>query len=189
MATTRKNKTTAPVKSEMTKADHEAVQGVNTKAMPKDAKEDTDMKAKSIKDLMNEVEQEEENTLNTGEETVTEGDTNPKTEGDDMTDSTEENTAEVKVIETDEETGVTVLSGIPIPTGRSGGQRASKYKWDELSVGESFFVPKAKSSTFNTLCSTRNKKNKEQEGEKGKQYIGRTYEHEGVKGVMVWRTK
>lgn len=67
---------------------------------------------------------------------------------------------------------------IPIPTGRA--PREAKYKWDDLSVNQSFFVPGAKSSTFHTLTATRNKKG-------SKKFVAKKYSHKGVEGVMVWR--
>jgi hypothetical protein len=74
---------------------------------------------------------------------------------------------------------IPVFANIPIPTGRA--SRESKYKWEELEVGQSFFVPDAKQTTFNTLTSTRNKRG-------DKKYVSKKYEHEGKTGVMVWRT-
>lgn len=74
---------------------------------------------------------------------------------------------------------IEVFTNIPIPEGRT--SRESKYPWDTLDVGASFFVPGAKVDTFNTLCSSRNKK-----GEK--KYIARKWTgKDGVLGVMVWR--
>jgi hypothetical protein len=74
---------------------------------------------------------------------------------------------------------VEVFDGIPIPdTTRT---RASKYPWDTLNVGQSFFVPNAKIEGFSTNVSTRNKKG-------DKKYIVRKYTGaNGVLGVMVWR--
>lgn len=75
------------------------------------------------------------------------------------------------------------LSGIAIPTGRAPRGEA-KYPWDDLAAGESFFVPNGKPGTFQTLATNRNKK----AGENGKKFIARKYTHEGVEGVMVWRS-
>lgn len=79
------------------------------------------------------------------------------------------------------------FAGIPLPEARS--SRESKYGWDELAQGESFFVPGAKPDTFNTLTSTRNKREKEKNGDKAKKFVARKFTHEGVVGVMVWRTE
>lgn len=78
------------------------------------------------------------------------------------------------------------FENIPIPEGRA--TRVSKYPWDDLPKGGSFFVPGAKSDTFNTLVSTRNKREKDAKGDKGKKYVSRKFNHEGVDGIMVWRT-
>lgn len=74
---------------------------------------------------------------------------------------------------------IQIFTGIPIPEGRTA--RESKYPWESLEVGGSFFVAGAKVDTFNTLCSSRNKKGT-------KKYIARKWTGEnGVLGVMVWR--
>lgn len=77
------------------------------------------------------------------------------------------------------------FKNIPVPEGR--GSRESKYPWDSLGKGESFFVPDAKPETFNTATSTRNKREKANNGDKAKRFISRKFVHEGTTGVMVWR--
>lgn len=86
------------------------------------------------------------------------------------------------------ETGEAVkLSGIPMPEGRA--PRESVYPWNDLEVGESFFVPNGKAATFHTLSATRNKKERDRNGDNAKKWVAKTYTHEGTVGVMVWRTQ
>jgi hypothetical protein len=58
---------------------------------------------------------------------------------------------------------------------RTGGK--SKYPWNEMDVGDSFFVPGAKVETFYTLTATQNKK------DAGRRFIARKVDD----GVRVWR--
>jgi hypothetical protein len=76
-------------------------------------------------------------------------------------------------------------ANIPLPEQRA--SRESKYGWDDLAVGESFFVPKAKPDTFNTLTSTRNKREITKHGDKAKKFVARKYTLDDIVGVMVWR--
>lgn len=72
-----------------------------------------------------------------------------------------------------------LFADIPVPdTTRT---RASKYPWDTMGVGASFFVPNAKLDSFSTLVSTRNKKGP------GKYIVRKWTGKDGVLGVMVWR--
>lgn len=77
------------------------------------------------------------------------------------------------------------FTGVPMPETKN--TRESKYPWDQP-VGGSFFVPGAKIDTFNTLCSTRNKREKDKNGDNAKRYTAKKYNHEGTDGIMVWRT-
>ena len=78
-----------------------------------------------------------------------------------------------------EDTGIQLFEGIAIP--ETTRERQSKYPWDKLAVGASFFVPNAKLDSFSTLVSTRNKKS-------DAKFIVRKWTGErGVQGVMVWR--
>jgi hypothetical protein len=70
---------------------------------------------------------------------------------------------------------------VPIPE-TSRGERPSKYPWDTMNVGQSFFVPGAKQSTFNTLTAGRTKK---YNGER--KFISKAVTEDGVEGVRVWR--
>ena len=85
---------------------------------------------------------------------------------------------------------VKIASGVPLPPSR-GGAGGSKYPWDILTPGDSFFVPDGKVETFYTLASSASKKHK---GERkftsrkiadgspwGSQFAGKV-------GVAVWRT-
>jgi hypothetical protein len=92
-------------------------------------------------------------------------------------DDAAQDTAQADVFAQDN--GFSLFDGIPIPdTTRT---RASKYPWDEMATGQSFFVPGAKLESFSTAVSSRNRK-----GEK--KYIVRKYTGpNGVAGVMVWR--
>lgn len=74
---------------------------------------------------------------------------------------------------------------IPVPTERA--SRSSKYDWDVLGLNESFFVPRAKPDTFNTLTSTRNKRERLRSGDEAKKFVARKFVLDGVEGVMVWR--
>jgi hypothetical protein len=69
-----------------------------------------------------------------------------------------------------------IEKNVAIPASvRTGGK--SKYPWNELDVGDSFFVPGAKVSTFYTLTTGQNKK------DPGKRFIAR----KDGEGVRVWR--
>jgi hypothetical protein len=94
-----------------------------------------------------------------------------------------EKTEEPTVSAPANDTASEIFKGIPLPT--TDRTRQSKYKWDELDVGDAFFVPGAKLKSFVTQVSTRNKKG----GPTGPKFIAREAKHPstGVDGVMVWR--
>jgi hypothetical protein len=83
-----------------------------------------------------------------------------------------------------------VFEDIPLPT--TSRERESKYPWDKLAKGQSFFTPNAKIDTFNTLVSNRNKK--EKKAGTTVKFTARkfTLKREGqpdVEGVMTWRVE
>ena len=74
-------------------------------------------------------------------------------------------------------TGYKVDDNIAIPKGR---ERAAKYPWKELKIGQSFFVPGGKLTTFATTC---NKQGKSLD----RKFIVRSRDENNVKGVRIWR--
>lgn len=71
-----------------------------------------------------------------------------------------------------------IEKGVALPaTVRSGGK--AKYPWNDMEIGDSFFVQGAKVETFYTLTATQNKK------DASKRFIARKVED----GVRVWRVE
>lgn len=71
---------------------------------------------------------------------------------------------------------VSILSGIPLPENAD----RTKYPWKTMAIGESFFVPGGKLTTFATTCNKNGHKY-------NRAFIARKYTRDGVEGIMVWR--
>ena len=72
----------------------------------------------------------------------------------------------------------TITKGMRMPK-RAGG-RLAQYPWDELEVGDSFFIPEKSSKTFGSAASTAAKA-------RGIKLSLRTVEEGGVIGIRIWR--
>lgn len=92
---------------------------------------------------------------------------------------TEEATAAQQLAQGDTEP-YKVLTGVPVPEGRA--KAKSKYPFDTLEPGQSFFVPGETSKKLYALCAQRNSRAKD-----GKRFVCRAYTHEDAEGYMVWR--
>lgn len=73
---------------------------------------------------------------------------------------------------------------MPKDTGKG---KPSKYPWEAMAKGQSFFVPHAKKGTFYTLCNSASKKYSTEEAPK--KFTSKTWTEKGVEGVRVWRTE
>ncbi len=80
-----------------------------------------------------------------------------------------------------------IRKGIPVPAiqGRGFGARVSKYPFEQLDLGDSFFVPGSTSKSFASTITTQNKRYGKQEPKR--QFTCRTDSVDGVAGVSVWR--
>ena len=65
--------------------------------------------------------------------------------------------------------------GVPSPDRH----QRSKYPWDDMEVGDSFFAPGTKASSLNGAISMR----------RPKKFTRRTLVENGVKGIRVWRVE
>lgn len=75
---------------------------------------------------------------------------------------------------------IKIDKGVPIPKAELGRNR--KYPWDELQVGDSFFVPGKTRATFNGFASRFKKTH-------GIHFTLRTVTENDIKGVRIWRIK
>lgn len=80
-------------------------------------------------------------------------------------------------LKTVETAGITVDKGVPLPRPRAS---QSKYPWDEMAVGDSFFVPHG-DPTVIAGCASHQKR-------RGTgRFTTRSLVENGVAGVRVWR--
>lgn len=77
------------------------------------------------------------------------------------------------------EHNLTLRKGLPAPPRASFGPRVSKYPWNDMQPGDSFFIPGGKITTFYTLTSDARKKH-------GKNFRAYKLVEDGVEGVGVW---
>ena len=73
-----------------------------------------------------------------------------------------------------------IQSNIPIPEDHRGG--FYRYKWDEMGIGDSFFVP---GISIQSLSSAANRAAARFE----MRFTCRTVTEDGIEGVRVWRTE
>src|SRR5882757_2034736 len=74
-----------------------------------------------------------------------------------------------------------IMNDVEIPERRA---RQSKYPWDKLEPGQSFFVKGGRTNVFSTLCSTKNKY------DTSRRFTSREWHNaDGDIGVMVWRLR
>lgn len=82
-----------------------------------------------------------------------------------------------------EEFSFALEDNVAIPE-RGSREKASKYPWDKMEKGQSFFVPNAKPGTFYTLCTSAKKKYQP------KVFTSKAWKQaDGTEGVRVWRTE
>ncbi|RID91871.1 hypothetical protein D2N39_11580 [Gemmobacter lutimaris] len=78
-------------------------------------------------------------------------------------------------------TGVSLRRGIPMPEVVSG--RRAKYPWDDMEVGESFFIGGVSESTISSSRLTAQKRLE------GRKFAVRSVTENGVEGVCAWRVE
>lgn len=95
-----------------------------------------------------------------------------------------DNKAEAPVTETKaEDFSFAIEDNVKLPE-KGNREKASKYPWDKLGIGQSFFVPNGKPGTFYTLCTSAKKKYAP------KVFTSKQWKQEdGTEGVRVWRTE
>lgn len=78
------------------------------------------------------------------------------------------------------DTTVLVEKGIPIPEEKRGGKRyrVSKYPWEQMEIGDSFFIPGCDTQQFSSRISVAQLRT-------GYTFTART----APEGVRIWRTK
>lgn len=81
---------------------------------------------------------------------------------------------------------ITKLSGIPMPETARAGTRRGMYPFEELQVGESFFVPEKALGNLRQLCRDRKKKNPIRNFF-ADNYSMKNDDGSETEGVMVWR--
>ena len=76
-----------------------------------------------------------------------------------------------------------MLGAIPVPPSKRRGFDGPKYPWGDLKIGGApFFVPGATARNFSSRASVVGKR-------LGGKFTVRDHEHQGVKGVAVWRVE
>jgi hypothetical protein len=84
-----------------------------------------------------------------------------------------------------------IETGIPIPEIQRGGFRTETYPFQQLEVGQSFFVPGTteKPNPAKSLASTVSSATRRYGKTDGRKFTIRTAEENGVKGARIWREK
>jgi hypothetical protein len=82
-----------------------------------------------------------------------------------------------------------IRSNVPLPTIQRGGGagRVSKYPFDKLEVGQSFFIPGITTKSFASTINGQNRKGKNADPKRA--FTVRTENENGVAGVGVWRVE